>query len=95
MLPAGRKDEIDMALVLNMLKDWREAPSDLKDLVKIPGIYAHERDLAPFMYQFLSYSHVLSFRHHKDAEHHAQRKHKSDIMDAMFDDISWDGSPIP
>jgi hypothetical protein len=44
----------------------------------------------PALFQILSYSHVLSYRHHK----HADKDQRTDLMAAYFDDVQWDGEAI-
>jgi hypothetical protein len=44
----------------------------------------------PGLYSILSYAHVLAFRHRM----HVTRHKHSDLMEAQFFDIDWDGSPI-
>lgn len=90
VLEAGRSKEIKTAIMRDMIRDWHEIPRDARALVTGDDLYGERGDMRPALYQFLSYSHVLAFRHQM---HTGKHKH-SDIMEAQFYDISWDGSPI-
>jgi hypothetical protein len=90
--PAGTTRKVSVALIRDMLRDWREIPADLQALFsKAPDVYAEREDLLPALYQFLSFEHVLAYRH----DHRATDKHKrTEIMAAYFDDVLWDGEAI-
>jgi hypothetical protein len=90
--PAGTTRKVSVALVRDMLHDWREIPADLQALFsKAPDVYAERGDLVPALYQFLSFEHVLAYRH----ERPARDKHKrTELLSAYFDDVLWDGEAI-
>ena len=53
-------------------------------------VYSQKGDRWPGLYVLLAYSHVFAFRHRM---HVGKHKH-SDLMEAQFFDISWDGGEI-
>lgn len=92
VVPAGVRKQIAVALLRDMFRDWHEIPTDLKALFSgAEDIYAHPNDLLPGLYQLLSYTHVLSFRHRL----HVKRHHHSDLVAAQFYDIAWNGGELP
>lgn len=92
VIEAGRKAQVDLALLRDAFREPSALPSDIKEIFEAPDVYLGKHDLGPFLYQVLSYSHVFAFRHHRNADEH-HRKH-TDLMAAQFYDIEWDGSPI-
>jgi hypothetical protein len=54
-------------------------------------VYTHVDDLVPGLYQLLSYTHVLAFRH----RFHAKRHRHSDLVAAQVYDIAWNGGALP
>lgn len=90
VLEAGRREQIDVAIIRDMIHNWKEIPSDIEALVSMPDIYFRWHDILPALYQFLSYSHILAYRH---LLHTGEHK-RTDIMAAQFYDICWDGEPI-
>lgn len=91
VLEPGRTKQIDVALVRDMIRNWKEIPEDIHRLLTGSDLYAEWHDIMPALYQFLSYSHVVSYRHQLPTGKHS----RSDIMAAQFYDICWDGTPIP
>ncbi len=84
--------QITSAIVRDMFRDWHHLPSDLKMLFSGAGeIYAQPDDLAPGLFQVLSYSHVFSYRHRL----HVKRHRHTDLVAAQFYDISWNGEELP
>lgn len=90
VLEPGRELQIDVAIIRDMVHNWKEIPSDIESLVEMPDLYIKWHDIVPGLYQFLSYSHVLSYRHLLNTGKHK----RTDIMAAQFYDICWDGTPI-
>lgn len=88
VIPAGRSKQIGIAILRDMFRDPSHIPDDLERLVDgSEDVYSKPGDRLPGLYQILSYSHVLAFRHRMQT-----RKHKhSDIMEAQFFDIAWNG----
>ena len=88
LIPAGRSKQIGIAILRDMFRDPGHIPDDLNRLINgSEDVYAKPGDMLPGLYQILSYSHVLAFRKRMHV-----RKHKhSDIMEAQFFDISWNG----
>lgn len=86
LAPAGVARKYSMALVRDMVFNWREIPIDLKHLFSpAKDVYADPDDWMPAIYQLLSYSHVAKYqRSHKSKE-------RSKLMAAYFHDISYDG----
>lgn len=87
----GVREQIASAIVRDMFREPKDLPSDMKLLLSgTEDVYAQKGDRLPGIYQILSYSHVFAFRHRMHV-----RKHKhSDLMEAQFFDIDWDGGAI-
>lgn len=95
VLPAGHRTQIDLALVRDMVRNWHEIPADVAALFQGHDIYSGSHDHLPALYQLLSYTHVLAYRHEAPTLHPGTGAHRhTDIMAAQFHDISWDGQPI-
>jgi hypothetical protein len=94
VVPAGRRTQIDFALVRDAFRNPHDLTDDVRDLLHAPDVYAARHDLGPLLYEVLSYSHVLTFRH-RQPRGPRQRGRHTDLMAAQFYDIEWDGSPIP
>jgi hypothetical protein len=93
VVPAGERRKIAAAILRDMLRDWRAVPSDLDALVNGgDDIYAAFDDLGPALYQFVGYFH-LRRRHRENASEPTHRR--SSAIDSYFQDICWDGRPIP
>ena len=91
LVKPGVHARMTIAIVRDMFRNPREIPSDLKILLSDEeNVYLKHGDCLPALYSLLSYSHVLAFRHRLYAKKH---KH-SDIMEAQFFDIGWDGGAI-
>lgn len=90
--PAGRTEEIGAALLRDMIQDWHAIPDDLCDLLRTPDAYVDRHDMLPVLYLPLSYAHVFTYRHDV---HPAHRNARTDLLQAQFYDITWDGGPIP
>jgi len=91
VVPAGRREQIDSAIVRDMFREPRDIPSDMKLLLSgTEDVYSQKGDRLPGIYQILAYSHVFAFRHRMHVKKH---KH-SDLMEAQFFDIAWDGGEI-
>lgn len=90
--PAGRRRKISVALIRDMVLNWKEIPSDMAELFSsAEDVYAEPGDLLPALYQLLSYAHVSAYRKHLGTGAHK----RSDLMAAYFHDICWDGEAIP
>jgi len=88
VVPAGERSKIGIALIRDMVMNWREIPEDLDYLLSdAKDIYAEPGDVLPALYSVLSYAHVFAYR--MKGEHT-----RSDLMAAYFDDICWNGDPI-
>lgn len=92
VVPAGERRKIAAALVRDMLRDWRAVPSDLEALVHGgDDIYAAFDDLGPALYQFVGYFHLRRQRERAPLPGHR----RASAIDSYFQDICWDGRPIP
>jgi len=91
VLEPGHTKQIDVAIVRDMIKNWKEIPSDVHALLHVSDLYFQKHDVLPALYQFLSYSHVRAYRKFLHTGEHK----RTDIMAAQFYDICWDGNPIP
>ena len=88
IVPAGRTEQIGIAILRDMFREPGNIPSDMKRLLDgTKDVYSQKGDRLPGLYQVLSYSHVIAFRHRLHGKKH---KH-SDTMEAQFYDIAWDG----
>jgi hypothetical protein len=89
--PAGVRHKYSVALVRDMLLNWREARLDLAHLFSgAKDVYAERGDLSPALYQLLSYSHVLDYRRDMGSN----RNKRVDLLDAYFYDICWNGEAL-
>jgi predicted ATP-grasp superfamily ATP-dependent carboligase len=87
----GVRCKYSVALIRDMLLHWRELPADLKHLMSsAKEVVADSGDLAPALYQLISYRHVQDYRHRL----HTGKHKATDLMAAYFDDICWNGEPI-
>lgn len=87
--PAGERRKLSLAILRNMVTDWREIPQDLEALVSAGrDIYADPRDIVPMMYQLVAYSHILGYRMK------TRRVKRGDLMQGYFYDICWNGDEI-
>jgi len=87
----GAQQQIDIAIIRDMFRDPADIPQDLHLLLSdTKDVYSQKGDRWPGLYVLLSYSHVFAFRHRMKVGKH---KH-SDLMEAQFFDISWDGGEI-
>lgn len=91
IVPAGRDAQIDVAIVREMFRDPKTIPADVHQLLSgAKDVYSQKGDRLPGLYAVLSYSHVIAFRHRL---HVSKHKH-SDIMEAQFFDVAWDGGSL-
>jgi len=91
LVPAGRREQIDSAIVRDMFREPRDIPSDLQRLFDgTQDVYAQRGDRLPGLYVILAYSHVFAFRRRM----HVRKHRHSDLMAAQFFDIAWDGGEI-
>lgn len=90
--PAGRYHQLSVALLRDMVHDWKAIPSDAEDWFSDPrGVYAGDHDPRPLLYALLSLGHLRQYRKTLDTGKHSRK----DIMAAQFFDIAWNGEPIP
>lgn len=86
--PAGTRRHIWSALLRDMLLHWREIPSDFREIMSgAEDLYGAHGDPWPGVWQFLSLSHVRSYRKNRAPD----ERTRSDLMSAYFADVSWDG----
>ena len=87
----GVREQIAIAIIRDMFRNPRDIPSDLHELFTGgKDLYSEDGDVLPLLYSVLSYSHVFAFRRRMHVKKH---KH-SDLMEAQFFDIAWDGRAI-
>ncbi len=87
----GTQQQVDVAILRDMFREPEDIPQDLKRLLSgTKDVYSQKGDRWPGLYVLLAYSHVFAFRHRMRVGKH---KH-SDLMEAQFFDISWDGGEI-
>jgi predicted ATP-grasp superfamily ATP-dependent carboligase len=88
---AGAREQIASAIIRDMFREPRDLHPDLRLLLSgTEDVYAQKGDRLPGLYQILSYSHVFAFRHRM----HVRKHRHSDLMEAQFFDIDWDGGSI-
>lgn len=81
----GIVTELDLAVFGAIFADgFKSMPKNIHDLIETPGAGHGWHDLVPDLYSF------LAFAHHANLSHHNRQK----LLDAMADDISWNGQPI-
>ena len=89
--PADLEAQIDVAILRDMFREPSDIPQDLRQLFSgTKDVYAQKGDRLPGLYVILAYSHVFEFRRRM---HVTKHKH-SDLMEAQFFDIAWDGGEI-
>ncbi len=93
VVPAGRSRLYASALVRDLFLHPRNFRADVAHLRSgVPDVYAERGDRVPALYQFLSYTQVLSYmRRHWGGAARAG----TTLMAAYFDGIAWDGQAIP
>lgn len=97
--PAGMRRHFASALVRDMFVNPREVLSDLRELLSsTPDVYAEPGDRWPGLYQWLSYSHVLKFKHSRWLGRRPTRRRsaaaESPLLEGYFHDVSWNGEAI-
>lgn len=91
VVPAGVRRLYASALVRDLLLHRSNLLDNLAYLRSgIPDVYAERGDRWPALFQFLSYSQVVSYLR----RHGAARRSGTTLMAAYFDGIAWDGQPI-
>jgi predicted ATP-grasp superfamily ATP-dependent carboligase len=86
----GVRCKYSIALIRDMLLHFHAIPEDARHLFSgAREVLADPDDLLPALYQLISYGHVLKYR--LEAHRHGNRT----LMAAYFDDICWNGEPIP
>jgi hypothetical protein len=89
--PAGRRCMYGAALLRDMVVHPEEAAEDLKYLFSdAKEVVADPDDLAPALFQALSYGQVLKYRRERGARTPKERA----LMAAQFEDVHWDGGTI-
>jgi predicted ATP-grasp superfamily ATP-dependent carboligase len=88
----GVRRKYSVALVRDMLLHAREAREDLRALFSdAKEVVADPNDLGPALYQVLSYGHVIAYKLRNVGHTHKN----TSLMAAYFDDVCWNGEPIP
>jgi hypothetical protein len=88
--PPGRTHKLSIALLRDMLRDWRKIPDDLRALFSpARDVYIDRRDPLPAVFMLLSYAHVIAFR-----RRHRDRHRRTDLMAGYFHDVLWNGNAI-
>jgi predicted ATP-grasp superfamily ATP-dependent carboligase len=91
--PAGVREQIGVALVRDMLREPREFRSDLAALFSgVEDAYWQKGDALPGIYQFLSYTLLMTYRRRHGIRGRA-RSHQ-DLVEAQFHDIAWNGEAV-
>jgi predicted ATP-grasp superfamily ATP-dependent carboligase len=88
IVPAGRREQIGIAILRDMFREPKNLPSDLRRLLDgTEDVYSQKGDRLPGLYQILSFTHILAYRHRLQTRKHSH----SALMEAQFYDIAWDG----
>ncbi|MDQ3036124.1 MAG: ATP-grasp domain-containing protein [Myxococcota bacterium] len=88
VVPPGERRQIAIAILRDMVRNWREIPGDVEVLLSgIDDVYPEPGDALPALYSLLSYGHVRTFRRHMNVA----RRSPSDLVAAQFFDVLWDG----
>jgi hypothetical protein len=88
IVPAGRREQIGIAILRDMFREPKNVPSDLRRLLDgTEDVYSQKGDRLPGLYQILSFTHILAYRHRLQTRKHSH----SALMEAQFYDIAWDG----
>ncbi len=91
VVPAGMREQIAAAVIRDMFRNPADIPRDLRFLGSGGhDAYAEPGDRLPLLYTLLSLSHVSAFRH----QMHVRRHKHSDLVEAQFFDIDYDGGAI-
>lgn len=91
VVPSGRRCKISVAIVRQMLRDWRRIPEAMRALLRGgEDLYATFDDPLPGLFQLLSYVHVLRYR----VKRSAPWGKRSKLMAAYLHDLRWDGEPL-
>ena len=91
VVPAGVHEQIAVAVIRDMFRNPEDIPRDFHLLKSSgPDAYAEPGDRLPLVYTLLSLSHVTAFRHRM----HTRRHKHSDLVEAQFFDIDYDGGAI-
>lgn len=89
--PAGKRTKLGVALLRDMILNWREIPADLEELLSsAEDVYAKPGDIVPLLYSFLSLGRLAKYRKEVGTGKHK----RSDLMASYFYDIVWDGEAI-
>lgn len=87
--PAGARRKLSFALLRNMVVEPSGTLDDIDALLHGgPDIHADPRDMMPFVYQIIAYSHVIGYRL---KTLHAKR---SALMQGYLYDIVWNGEAL-
>jgi predicted ATP-grasp superfamily ATP-dependent carboligase len=88
VVPPGVRRQIALAIVRDMVRNWRDIPSDLAVLASgIEDVYAAPGDVRPALYALFSYGQVFAYRRHLGR----RGRHATDLVAAQFFDVLWDG----
>lgn len=88
VVPAGVRRQIAVAIMRDMVRNWREIPTDVAALLSgAEDVYAAPGDAVPALYSLLSYAHVGRYRRH----HQRRRREPTDLVAAQFYDVLWNG----
>ena len=83
--PAGREEQLDFAVLGNLAKEgFRAKPHTVHDLLHVPDYGKGWRDHMPTMWMIASYMHFAWL----------DRGKREAVLQAMSEDIIWNGEPI-
>ena len=85
MVPEGHEVQLDFAVIAEMFKEpLREAPRTIHDLLRVHDSSRGWHDHLPMLWSFLTMA----------TGERMSRKQQVAILEAMADDVVWNGEPI-
>jgi predicted ATP-grasp superfamily ATP-dependent carboligase len=93
VVPAGVRRKISLALIREMLHDWRLVPEGLRYLLSraTKDVFLDLRDPLPALSQLFTYPQIAGYRRYAGAD----ADPRTVIVEAYSYDMAWDGAPIP
>ena len=84
----GPGEEIDLALIEEMVGHWTKIPSNLLSIATTPDVYSTPGDPKPGLFVLLTFGRSV-------AKLGRLPKSMMEVAATQFDDIAWNGTPIP
>ncbi|MCA9779102.1 MAG: ATP-grasp domain-containing protein [Candidatus Eremiobacteraeota bacterium] len=84
MMPEGEKAQVAFGMVYELFENLKNFPKTLKDFLTIKDAYIDRHDILPAFYAI---SFIRRFQEEADKRHVG-------LMDAMLEDVAWDGAAM-